>query len=793
MKITDLVIEVRNSDLERVAQLTPPESIGLTAVVRFNNVGNWSITLPANNPKADLLREPGAGLIVNGPDGVILSGPTVSAKLVQTAENPAGDWVIEGVDDSVVLGERLAYPDPSEPDAGDQSTAYDEITDLASTVLYHYVDANIGPSAPIERKIPNLTLAADTGLGSTVKGKARFDVLGPYLSKLSAIDGLGFNIRQIDDELVFTVYQPNDLSDTIRLDVENNRLASSEFTYAAPNATRAIVAGQGQGAEREIVEVTTTEATTAEGEWSRRIEVFKDQRDSDDVALLEQSGLEILAENGKTLNAISVKPADNGLMRYGVDWNLGDLVSVVAGSQSVTAIVSEVGLSIEVDGVYLLATIGKPATADPNNKVAVTQSKQEDRIANLERNEAGSGGGGEIGPGAPIRGQVSRQTTGTVTITTQGVYVAAGLTPTFDTSVAVGTEIATTNVFGVKKTAAGKHFMRVYASADARAGNNQTLGIKIALNGTPINESECRAFTGSNDQEAKLVTSWIVEMDEGDEVSLFMANHSGTTNIAFQRGRVIAAAVTQPGLTGPTGDTGPEGPQGPAGLGTVAVTAPITNTGTSTDAVIGIEANRVIPAGGTTGQVLSKTSNTNYATSWQTPQPTGLVPIIPTSVVNGTLNSSTGLITFTGVSSVSINGAFSSAYRDYKIIHKSSGSSANAELRLRLRAGGVDRTSSYRSHTIYYDTAPSPVITGFDSGDFLRLGWVEGVSASRNSHSIEIFEPALSTRTNFVSTFTSYVSGTSGGGVLINTSYDGFTLYTSTGTWSGNLKIYGYN
>jgi hypothetical protein len=614
MNIADLVIEVRNSDLERVAQLTPPESIGLTAVVRFNNVGNWSITLPANNPKADLLREPGAGLIVNGPDGVILSGPTVSAKLVQTAENPAGDWVIEGVDDSVVLGERLAYPDPSEPDAGDQSTAYDEITDLASTVLYHYVDANIGPNAPTDsyivgpvvrtnlipflttdanssrfitqvgtggsettswitdssypsgvalrrtittsgstqsnvgnqtnlassavvtdgqtytfsafvksqfatdarillafrdsgntlitptptaanqsvssgvltrldftavapanavavgirvfytttsatsgqfidftswlieetsslgtyfdgntandsgpgflydwtgtvdaststasvlisqengRRIPNLTLAADTGLGSAVLGKARFDVLGPYLTKIAAIDGLGFNIRQIDDELVFTVYQPNDLSDTIRLDVENNRLASSEFTYAAPNATRAIVAGQGQGVDREIVEVTTTDATTAEGEWSRRIEIFKDQRDSDDPALLEQSGLEILAENGKTLNAISVKPADNGLMRYGLDWNLGDLVSVVAGSQSVTAIVSEVGLSIEVDGVYLLATIGKPATADPQNKVAVTQSKQEDRIANLERNEGFSGGLFNLDGGVP--------------------------------------------------------------------------------------------------------------------------------------------------------------------------------------------------------------------------------------------------------------------------------------------------------------------------------------------------------------------------------------------------------
>jgi hypothetical protein len=42
------------------------------------------------------------------------------------------------------------------------------------------------------------------------------------------------------------------------------------------------------------------------------------------------------------------------------------------------------------------------------------------------------------------------------------------------------------------------------------------------------------------------------------------------------------------GAKGETGDTGPIGPQGPAGLGSVAVSSPITNSGTSTSAVIGI-------------------------------------------------------------------------------------------------------------------------------------------------------------------------------------------------------------
>jgi hypothetical protein len=43
------------------------------------------------------------------------------------------------------------------------------------------------------------------------------------------------------------------------------------------------------------------------------------------------------------------------------------------------------------------------------------------------------------------------------------------------------------------------------------------------------------------------------------------------------------------GAKGDTGDTGPTGPEGPAGLGSVTVTSPITNSGTSTAAVVGLD------------------------------------------------------------------------------------------------------------------------------------------------------------------------------------------------------------
>ena len=145
--------------------------------------------------------------------------------------------------------------------------------------------------------------------------------------------------------------------------------------------------------------------------------------------------------------------------------------------------------------------------------------------------------------GVAIRGQCSKMTDGTIDITAQGSYISTGLTATLDTDTAYGMVLGTTDAFGLKNNSGGTKLFRVYGSMDATDGNNSTLGVKLAKNGVAIDNSECRAFTGSGAQEAKLVTSWMVELEDGDEVSLLIANHSNTTDITFKRGRVIAVEV----------------------------------------------------------------------------------------------------------------------------------------------------------------------------------------------------------------------------------------------------------
>ena len=392
MTVDELIIEVRNPELERVGQFRPGDLVGAKFILRFNNVGAWQMTLPSGNRLGELLRQPGYGILVTGPDdSVIFSGPTLSAKLEQTSENIQGDWLISGASDAILLAERLAYPNPSTDDVADQGQAYDARLGAAETVLKDYVSANIGPDAPVSRQVDGLTIDTDQFRGEIVQGNARFDRLQELLYGLAQTGGLGYDIQQVDDSLLFTVYEPQDKTAIIRMDLFNQKLSRAEYAYATAKVTRAIVGGQGEAEWRRFVEVTTTDSLAAETEWGRRIEVFKDGRNSRITSQLTQDGLEMLVDEGKTITELSVTPSDDINMRFGQDWYLGDKVTVVIDELEAQAVVTEVGLSIDADGVRIAATVGTAVGIDYEAKVLAKQQNVDQRVSNLERTVTGYG------------------------------------------------------------------------------------------------------------------------------------------------------------------------------------------------------------------------------------------------------------------------------------------------------------------------------------------------------------------------------------------------------------------
>lgn len=147
--------------------------------------------------------------------------------------------------------------------------------------------------------------------------------------------------------------------------------------------------------------------------------------------------------------------------------------------------------------------------------------------------------------GNPARGQVSVQNNTTVTnIITAGVFVEAGLNGTLDTSTDVNFTALTDNKIGLRYTGSDTRIFWCYGSYDGVAGNNEMLAVRIAKNGTSIPQTECRAFTGSNIQEGKLVTTWMIELSTNDTISLVLANASSTHDITIKRARLVANAIS---------------------------------------------------------------------------------------------------------------------------------------------------------------------------------------------------------------------------------------------------------
>ena len=142
---------------------------------------------------------------------------------------------------------------------------------------------------------------------------------------------------------------------------------------------------------------------------------------------------------------------------------------------------------------------------------------------------------------ARFYGQVGKVDSGTITIASANTYQSTGLTATL-VAPTLGVSLGTTDTFAVKNTSGKTRVFQIVASMDCNTAATNVVGIQLALNGVDIPESNCRAWAVVN-QSAKLITTFLVEMEDDDEVSLRVANHSGTGDITFLRGRVVATTV----------------------------------------------------------------------------------------------------------------------------------------------------------------------------------------------------------------------------------------------------------
>ncbi|MFH8414352.1 siphovirus ReqiPepy6 Gp37-like family protein [Streptomyces collinus] len=390
MRLQDLTVEVRDKTLARRG-LIRPEELQLEATDTFNNVGSWKLTLVAEHPLCDTLRTPGAGIIITGPDDVLMSGPMVTTEFASTPTDPAGTVTFEGVSDTICLADALAFPQPSNPDGASQAQSHDVRSGPVETVMHAYVNANIGPGAPAVRRKAGLIMGANGARGPVINQSARFPVLGSLLSEIALLGKLGFRVVQRGTNLVFETFPITNRTTFVRLDVRNGTLAGQKVAVSPPGVTRAIVAGQGELAERQFLQVDTAESIAAEGDWGRRIEQFVDQRNTNDWAELKQAGDEALQESGFTAVNVQVVPMEDSPARFGKEWGLGDDLVVIVGNQELRSTATGFVLKVDRDGFRLGAVLGDATGFDPDAALNKRVTNTEKRLSNLEANSTGGG------------------------------------------------------------------------------------------------------------------------------------------------------------------------------------------------------------------------------------------------------------------------------------------------------------------------------------------------------------------------------------------------------------------
>lgn len=387
MQRSDVTVEVRDVNLNRKGIITT-KFLDLKAKIEHNKPGSWTLTLPANHPRVADLEAEGSGIVVSLYGQEHFSGVTDMPVRKADRQNPDGTLTFSGVTDDILLADARAWPEPSNPNPGTQANTNDTRTGTAEDVMIAYVARNIGQLAPAARRgllASKLSTGVSLGRGAIVTKSPRFQNLHELLGEIATYANLGYQVIQRAGTLHFEVLNVTDRSGTVRLDIQNGTLTSEEIAKSPPSLTRAIVAGQGEGTDRLIIQRTTAASAAAEAAWGRVIESFIDQRNSADLVELQQAGDEALLEGGFTATNVKVVPSDDQTMRYAIDWFAGDKVGVIVRGQETKATVTAAVLIVNASTCIVGAAIGDVTGFKASSALTKRVEDTEQRVEKIER------------------------------------------------------------------------------------------------------------------------------------------------------------------------------------------------------------------------------------------------------------------------------------------------------------------------------------------------------------------------------------------------------------------------
>jgi hypothetical protein len=189
--------------------------------------------------------------------------------------------------------------------------------------------------------------------------------------------------------------------------------------------------------------------------------------------------------------------------------------------------------------------------------------------------------------------------------------------------------------------------------------------------------------------------------------------------------------------------------------------------------------------------------------AWATVGPAsagGLVPIVPTSVTLGggsATTSANGRVAYTSATtSILLNGVFSSAYTNYKVICSNTSDGATAGVTCRLSVGGTPSTATeYRVNWVY-----GVISTAYAENLAAASSWSMWINNTKlQNQTFDVINPFLTKQTSLLGICSqSAANGASGASMAMAhmnqaaTSYDGIQFLVTDAS-TGTISVYGYN
>lgn len=289
------------------------------------------------------------------------------------------NWLIKGYALKSIVAQRITMPPVH--------TAYDNRSGNAETVMKHYVNNNLVNPVDPRRKIPQLVIAHDLQRGMQMTYASRFKNVAEEMSTLSLASGLGWDVTLdiANKKWVFDIAEGLNLiagqsvNPPVIFSPQFESLKSLQYTQSELNYKNvAIVAGQGEGVERRVIEVGNYAAIN-------RHEVFIDARDiaetgEDEQPLPVEQVVQALTDRGQqNLNELIQEEylegqiLTNSPFVYQKDYDLGDIPTIQNKDWGVTmdARITDIKEIYETSGFSIEATFGN------NRPTLIQKIKQE--------------------------------------------------------------------------------------------------------------------------------------------------------------------------------------------------------------------------------------------------------------------------------------------------------------------------------------------------------------------------------------------------------------------------------